>query len=44
MDNLELLVENKTKELKELNESLEKRVIEESEKNKEKDRMLFPTK
>ena len=35
------MVENKTKELKELNESLEKRVIEESDKNKEKDRMLF---
>ncbi|WP_321468414.1 ATP-binding protein [Halarcobacter sp.] len=40
-DNLEIMVENKTKELKELNESLEKRVIEESDKNKEKDRMLF---
>ena len=40
-ENLEDLVEKKTKELKDLNESLEKRVFEESEKNKQKDRMLF---
>ncbi|QDF28373.1 ATP-binding protein [Halarcobacter anaerophilus] len=40
-DNLEDLVEIKTKELQELNESLEKRVEEEIEKSKTKDRMLF---
>lgn len=40
-DNLEELVEIKTKELKELNESLEKRVEDEIEKSKTKDRILF---
>jgi len=40
-NNLEELVDIKTKELQQLNESLEKRVFDETQKNKEKDRMLF---
>lgn len=40
-DNLELLVEEKTKELKNLNASLEKRIKKEILKNKKKDEILF---
>ncbi|ADG92593.1 integral membrane sensor signal transduction histidine kinase [Arcobacter nitrofigilis DSM 7299] len=40
-DNLELLVEEKTKELKNLNESLEIRIEKEILKNKKKDEILF---
>ncbi len=40
-DNLELLVEEKTKELQNLNESLEKRIENEISKNKKKDEILF---
>ncbi len=40
-DNLELLVDTKTKELKQLNESLEEKVLLEISKSKEKDRLLF---
>ena len=40
-ENLEYLVEVKTKELQKLNESLEDRIKEEIKKNKEKDNILF---
>ncbi len=40
-NNLELLVDKKTTELKKLNETLEYRIDEELEKSKEKDRLLF---
>jgi signal transduction histidine kinase len=40
-DNLELIVENKTKELQELNENLEQRVIIESEKVRKKDKQMM---
>lgn len=40
-ENLELLVDFKTKELQQLNETLEERVKKEINKNKEKDRILF---
>ncbi|RXJ78951.1 ATP-binding protein [Arcobacter sp. F2176] len=40
-DNLEILVEEKTKELKNLNESLEVRIKDEILKNKKKDEILF---
>lgn len=40
-ENLETLVNDKTKELKELNETLEVRIQNEIQKNQQKDRMLF---
>ncbi len=40
-NNLELIVEEKTKELKSLNENLEKKVQVEVEKNREKDKVLI---
>jgi len=40
-NNLEILVSVKTRELKNLNDSLKDRIEEEIEKNKEKDRLLF---
>ncbi|WP_164967703.1 ATP-binding protein [Arcobacter sp. CECT 8985] len=40
-NNLEKIIENKTKELKELNESLEDKIKDEIYKSKEKDRLIF---
>ncbi|WP_072682685.1 ATP-binding protein [Arcobacter sp. LA11] len=40
-DNLELIVDFKTKELKQLNDNLEKKISIEIKKSKEKDRLIF---
>ncbi|PLY06750.1 MAG: hypothetical protein C0625_08180 [Arcobacter sp.] len=40
-EDLESIVDSKTKELKQLNENLEIKIQEETKKNKEKDRLLF---